>query len=73
MLAELRQSGAPVTDDSMLLIKRNLGGVVPGADTIVAMLFLILGIGFGVFSLAASVAWYYQRRRLLRDPAGTPR
>lgn len=69
MLAELRQRGAPVTDDPVLLVRRNLGDVVPGADTIAATLCLILGIGFGVFSLVATVAWHYRRRRLLRDLA----
>ncbi len=73
MLAELRRRGAPVTDDPVLLVRRTLAGAVPGADTTAATVCLILGVGFGVFSLVASVAWHHRRRRLLRDLAGAPR
>ncbi len=65
MLIELRRRGVAVTDDPVVLTRRALGGVVPGADMVGAWLCAGLGGMFALLSLAASLVWFRQRRRLL--------
>ena len=71
MLDELRRRGVVVTDDPLVLIRQELGGVVPGADTVMAVLCLVFGGTFAVFALGASFAYRYRRRRILQTLAGT--
>ncbi len=71
MLDELRRRGVAVTDDPVVLIRQELGGVVPDADTIMAVLCLVFGGTFAVFALGASFAYRYRRRRILRTLADT--
>ncbi len=65
MLGELRRRGVAVTDDPVVLTRQALGGVVPGADLVVAGLCAGLGVMFALVSLVASLVWLRQRRRLL--------
>ena len=73
MLDELRRRGVPVTDDPVVLDRRKLGGVVPGADVVGAALCVLFGGTLSVCSLGASLVWRHQRRRLLRSLAAAPR
>ncbi len=69
MLVELRRRGVAVTDDPVVLSRRALGGVVPGADLVGAGVCAGLGGVFALVSLATSLAWFRQRRRLLLKAA----
>ena len=71
MLDELRRRGVAVTDDPVVLIREELGGVVPGADTVMAVLCLVFSGTFAVFALGASFAYRYRRRRILQALADT--
>ena len=71
MLDELRGRGVAVTNDPVVLIRQELGGVVPGADTVMAVLCLVFGGTFAVFALGASFAYRYRRRRILQAIADT--
>ena len=72
IVSELRQNGAQVTNDPILLVRHDLHGVVPGADMIGASLGLVFGATFMLASLGASLAWHIRRQRLLRGLAGQP-
>ncbi len=69
MMGELRRRGVAVVDDPVLLIRRDLGGVVPGADVVAAGPCVVLGVVLALLSLMLSLAWLHRRRRLLRDHA----
>ncbi len=71
MLDELRRRGVAVTDDPVILIRQELGGMVPGADTVMAVLCLVFGGTFAVFAFGASFAYRYRRRRILQALADT--
>ena len=71
MLDELLGRGVAVTDDPVVLIRQELGGVVPGADTVMAVLCLVFSGTFAVFALGASFAYLYRRRRILQALADT--
>ncbi len=64
MVTELRRSGVAVVDDPVVLARRDLEGVVPGADMVGAILALVMGAVFALFSLGISLAWLYRRRKL---------
>ena len=71
MLAEMRRRGVAVTADPAVLVRRKLDGVVPGADTIGAMLCLLFGSTFGLVAFAVSFGYRYRRRGILRALAGS--
>ena len=59
-----------MVDDPVVLLRRDLNGVAPGADQVGAVMAAILGVVFAVFSLGISLAWLRRRRKLLRDLTG---
>ncbi len=69
MVGELRRRGVAVTDDPVVLTRRRLDGVVPGADMVLAGLCAGFGVVFALVFLAALLSWLHQGRRLLRDHA----
>ena len=77
MLDEMRRRGIAITDDPVVLIRRKLDGVVPGVDTIGAVLCLLFGGAFAFVALAVFFGYRYRRARILRAlgaaPAGTAR
>ncbi len=72
MLAEMRRRGVAITDDPAVLVRRKLDGVVPGADTIGAVLCLLFGGAFALVALAVSCGYRYRRRRILHALAAAP-
>ena len=66
MRSELRRTGVAVVGDPVVLVRRDLHGVVPGADMIGAGMAVLLGAWLGLFSLGISLAWLHRRRKLLR-------
>ncbi len=72
MLGEMRRHGIAITDDLVVLVRRKLDGVVPGADTIGAVLCLLFGGAFAVVALAVSFGYRYRRVRILRALAAAP-
>ena len=71
MVDEMRRHGIAVTDNPVLVVRRKLDGVVPGADTIGAMLCLLFGGMFALVALAVSFGYRYRRRRILRALAAS--
>ena len=67
MVTEMRRTGVAVVDDPVVLVRSDLHGVVPGADMVMAVMSVVFGVTFGLFSLAISFAWRYRRRTLLRS------
>ena len=65
MLAEMRRRGVAITDDPAVLVRRKLDGVVPGSDTIGAVLCLLFGGMFALVALAVSFRYRYRRRHIL--------
>ena len=70
MLAEMRRRGVALTADPAVLVRRKLDGVIPGADTLGAVLCLLFGGMFGLVAFAVSFGYRYRRRRILRALAG---
>ena len=67
MIEAMRRDGVAVTDDPVVLMRKKLDGVVPGADTMMAWFCIWMGLVFGVVMLL--VAWQMRRtgRRLALD------
>ena len=72
MLGEMRRHGIAITDDLVVLVRRKLDGVVPGADTIGAVLCLLFGGAFALVALAVSFGYRYRRVCILRALAAAP-
>lgn len=67
MLGELRRRGVAVVDDPVVLTRRDLGGVTPGADMIGAALAAVFGVVFATLFSGISLAWLHRRRKLLQS------
>lgn len=72
VLDELRRRGVAVIADPVVLDRQALDGVVPGANTVGAVLSLVFGGTFALVALGVSFGYRYRRRRILRELAPSP-